>query len=90
MQSACSILSNDLGFPKVIQSLNLSANQLEAEFTKMKKRLEITSKRNEKTLLFIYYRGKGGVDANKLDTYALMKNGVVFGIERSIRELAKV
>ena len=58
------------------------------EFQKMQKRLEITKKRGEKTLIFIYYRGNGGVDSRSLDTYALLKKGVAFGIEHRIRELA--
>ena len=54
----------------------------------MQKRLEITKKRGEKTLVFIYYRGNGGVDSRSFDTYALLKKGVAFGIEQRIRELA--
>ena len=54
----------------------------------MQKRLEITKKRGEKTLIFVYYRGNGGVDSRSLDTYALLKKGVAFGIEHRIRELA--
>ena len=54
----------------------------------MQKRLEITKKRNEKTLIFVYYRGDGGVDARSLDTYAILKSGVTFSIEHRIRELA--
>jgi hypothetical protein len=60
------------------------------EFQKMQKRLDITRKRNEKTLIFIYYRGDGGVDGRSLDTYAILKNEVCFPIEHRIRELARI
>lgn len=38
----------------------------------MQKRLDIAQKKNEKTLVFIYYRGNGGLDQKSQDTYAVL------------------
>lgn len=62
VQSANSILCKELGFSKVVRSTNLTAGQLHSEFKKMLKRLEIARGKKQKTLLFLYYRGNGGLD----------------------------
>jgi len=46
-------------------------------------------KRKLKTLLFVYYRGEGGVEPRSLDTYAILSDGLPFELEHRIRELAR-
>lgn len=40
-------------------------------------------------MLFVYYRGDGGLDMRCLDTYAVLQNGKAFAIEHFLRDLAK-
>lgn len=56
----------------------------------MQKRLVITARKNERTLLFIYYRGNGGLDKKSHDTYAVLQNGFAIDMERRVRQLAQI
>ena len=72
------------------ESVQPTATELHLAQTSLLKILSQASKDDVKTLLFVYYRGNGGLDMRCLDTYAILQNGKAFAIEHFIRDLALI
>ena len=65
-------LTHDFGFNHVTESVFASINELHITQSILCKRIEKATKLDKKTLLFVYYRGGGGLDMRCLDTYAIL------------------
>ena len=83
------ILTEDFGFTHVTESVYASVNELTKTQEVLCKRLETAARQGKKTLLFVYFRGNGGLDMRCMDTYAILQNGKAFAIEHFLRDLAK-
>ena len=83
-------LNYDFGFNHVTESVFASINELHITQSIICKRIEKATKQDKKMLLFVYYRGGGGLDMRCLDTYAILQNGKAFAIEHFLRDLAQI
>ena len=83
------ILTNEFAFTHVTESVYASVTELSKTQQIICKRLEKASREGKKTLLFVYYRGNGGLDMRCMDTYAILQNGKAFALEHFLRDLAK-
>ena len=83
-------LNYDFGFNHVTESVFASINELHLTQSIICKRLDKANRDGKKTLLFVYYRGGGGLDMRCLDTYAILQNGKAFAIEHFLRDLAQI
>lgn len=81
-------MQNKLGFDKIFESVNLSAQALYHDYKKMQARLNISKDYDEKTFVWVYYNGEGGLDSRGLDTYAVIQGKSYFALEHYLRELA--
>ena len=84
------MLNYDFGFSHVQESVFASINELHITQSIICKRIAKATKQDKKTLLFVYYRGGGGLDMRCLDTYAILQNGKAFAIEHFLRDLAQI
>ena len=66
------ILIDDFGFTHVTESVYATVNELTKTQEILCKRLETAARQGKKTLLFVYYRGGGGLDLRCMDTYAIL------------------
>ena len=83
------ILTEDFGFTHVTESVYPTVSELTKTQSILCKRLDMAAKQGKKTLLFVYYRGNGGLDMRCMDTYAILQNGKAFALEHFMRDLAK-
>ena len=84
------ILTDDFNFNHVTESIYASVGELTKTQEVICKRLEKAAREGKKTMIFVYYRGNGGLDMRCMDTYAILQNGKAFALEHFLRDLAKV
>lgn len=90
MKSVSEILERDLLFTQVFKSTNATASQLHLTYRSLTDKLSHAQSLKKKTLLFVYYRGGGGLDSRCLETYAVLPSKEVFAIEHMLTEMAKI
>ena len=66
------LLIDEFSFSHVTESIYSTVSELTQTQQVICKRLDKAARENKKTMIFVYYRGNGGLDMRCQDTYAIL------------------